>query len=86
MKEMSWKTDLCQGKIEFPGVHTKNLLIIGHQVPILSLVPINIFTCYFRKFGGPLRGASIYNLNLRHWWLKDISFKTQMYVHGYLNL
>ena len=34
----------------------------------------------------PPAGASIYKLNIRHWCLKDISFETQMYVHGYLYL
>ena len=82
---MSWKTDLCQGKIQFPGVHAKNLLILGRQVPILSLVPIKYVHATVENLAPPT-GASIYNLNLRHWWLKDISFKTHMYVHGYLNL
>ena len=57
--KMSWKTDLCQGKIEFPGAHTKNLLILRRQVPIfpssLSKCP-----CYCRKFGTP------YNLHLKY--------------------
>ena len=31
-----WKipTNLCQGNISFPGVHAKNVAILGHQVPI----------------------------------------------------
>ena len=32
--KMSWKTDLCQRKIKFPGVYAKNLQILGHQDPI----------------------------------------------------
>ena len=42
--KMSGKTDLCKGKITFPGVHTKNLPILGrlgHQVPIFFFFPIN---------------------------------------------
>ena len=30
-------------KKKIPGVHAKNLLILGRQVPILSLVPINMY-------------------------------------------
>ena len=33
---ISGKTDLCQGKIKCPGVHAKNLPILGNQVPIFS--------------------------------------------------
>ena len=41
--KMSGKTDLSQGKIQFPGVHAKNLPILGHQVPIFSFFPIQIY-------------------------------------------
>ena len=32
--KMSRKSDLCQGENKYPGVHAKNLPILGHQVPI----------------------------------------------------
>ena len=53
---MSGNFEICQGKIEFwkmsrknvsgknefPGVHSKNLQILRHQVPIFPLFPIKI--------------------------------------------
>ena len=54
--KMLGKTDLCQGKIESPGVHAKNLPILGPQVPFLSYFPIKM---YVLKICHPLQYRGI---------------------------